>query len=423
MESTIEIVQVKASELVPAEYNPRQASEKECQDLKASILAFGLVDPIIVNSATARKNIVIGGHFRLRMAIEMGFETVPVVYLDIPDLAREQELNLRLNRNQGQWDFDLLANFDEDLLKLSGFKSDELQKIFDIDVQEDGFDAEAEYGRISEAQTKPGDIYQLGAHRLLCGDSTKQEDVARLMGVELADMMFTDPPYNVNYSYAKYDAIGKHRKKRFERAGKMFNDNKPAASFYQFLLATFKNAYQFTKPGMAIYCCHATKTQDEFFDAFRESGFHFSQTIIWLKERMILAMGQDYHRIYEPIIFGWKEGEKHYSNRSMSKETEVWDLDRLSFEERMDVWYIHRDKSVDYIHPTQKPVKLPERAIKKSCPMGGLLYEPFGGSGSTMMAAHQLGRKCYAIELDPKYCDVIVKRYERFTGKKVFKIA
>ncbi len=238
MESTIEIIQVKASELVPAEYNPRCASEKECQDLKASILAFGLVDPIIVNSATARKNIVIGGHFRLRMAIELGFDTVPVVYLNIPELAKEQELNLRLNKNSGQWDFDLLANFDEDLLKLSGFKSDELQKIFDIDVQDDGFDAEAEYGKISEAQTKPGDIYQMGNHRLMCGDSTKQEDVARLMGSELADMMFTDPPYNVNYNYAKYDAIGKHR-------------------------------------------------------------------------------------IYEPIMFGWKEGEKHYSNHSMLRRSRL----------------------------------------------------------------------------------------------------
>jgi DNA modification methylase len=242
------------------------------------------------------------------------------------------------------------------------------------------------------------------------------------MGVELADMVFTDPPYNVNYNYAKYEAIGHNRKSKFKNQGKIFNDNKTSEQFYQFLLDTYHNIFEHSKPQMAIYICHATKTQREFFGAFEDAGFHFSQTIIWLKERMILAMGQDYHRVYEPIMFGWKEGEKHYSNHDITKEREVWDIDRLTFEERLDVWYINRDKSADYEHPTQKPVRLPERAIKKNCPLGGLLFEPFGGSGSTMMAAEQLKRKCYSIELDPKYCDVMVKRWERFTGLKAQKL-
>jgi DNA modification methylase len=367
----MEIIQVDVSELKPAEYNPRTSSEKETQDLKNSISQFGLVDPIIVNGSEARRNIVIGGHFRLRVAREMGLAQVPVVYVDIPDIAREKELNLRLNKNSGSWDFKMLGEIDKELLKSVGFSNDEMQKIFDCNAVEDAFNAEEEYGRISEAETKPGDLYQLGPHRLLCGDSTMIDDVNKVMQGELADMVFTDPPYNVNYSYVKYDAIGKHRKKRFEHSGKIFNDNKSADSFYTFLLDMFRNVYAVSKPEMAIYCCHATKTQDEFFDAFRDAGFHFSQTIIWLKERMILAMGQDYHRIYEPIIFGWKEGENHYKNKFICKEREVWDLDRISFEERLDVWYINRDKSAEYEHPTQKPVRLAERAIKKNCPVGG----------------------------------------------------
>jgi DNA modification methylase len=417
----LDIVYVEAGLLRPAEYNPRKASEKECKDLKESISRFGMVDPIIVNSNAHRHNIVIGGHFRLRVAVEMGIKQMPVVYVDIPDIKKERELNLRLNKNSGEWDYGLLADFDEEMLKDVGFSSDDMQRIFNPDVTEDGFDADAEYGRIKEAQTKRGDLYRLGEHRLLCGDSTFIDDVNKLMQGELADMMFTDPPYNVNYSYAKYEAIGRKNRK-YRDGGKIFNDNKTPDAFYHFLLDSFKNAHLVSKPCMAIYVCHATKTQREFFDAFRDAGFHFSQTIIWLKERMILAMGQDYHLVYEPILFGWKEGEKHYSNHQITKEREVWDLDRISFEERLDVWFLARDKSSDYIHPTQKPCRLPERAIKKNCPMGGLLYEPFNGSGSTMMACEQLGRRCYSIELDPKYVDVAVRRYEEFTGHKAERV-
>lgn len=359
------IVYIDPHELKPAEYNPRQASDKETKDLTESIKRFGLVDPIIVNSFSGRQNIVVGGHFRLRIAIALGYARVPVLYVDIPDLAREKELNVRLNKNTGAWDYELLADFNADLLRDVGFSNDDMQRIFDADASEDGFDAEEEYNRITQAETNLGDIYQIGVHRLLCGDSTKQEQVSKLMGDQLADMVFTDPPYNVNYSYAKYDAIGHRRKRKFRNDAKIFNDNKSAESFYTFLLDMFRNVYLVSKKEMALYCCHATKTQDEFRDAFHDAGFHFSQTIIWLKERMILAMGQDYHRVYEPILFGWKEGEQHYKNKQICKETEVWDLDRISFEERMDVWFINRDKSADYEHPTQKPIKLPERAIKK----------------------------------------------------------
>lgn len=197
----------------------------------------------------------------------------------------------------------------------------------------------------------------------------------------------------------------------------MFNDKKTDEGFYDMLLAVFGNCFDFTVDSSGIYVCHATKTQKQFFDAFKDAGFHFSQTIIWLKERIILALGQDYHRIYEPIMYGWKAGKKRWSNKGMSTEKEVWNIDKATFEEQLDVWYLHRDKSSEYIHPTQKPVRLPERAIKKSSPLNGIVLEPFCGSGSALIACEQLKRRCFAIELDYRYVQAVLMRYYKFTGK------
>jgi len=409
----------KILELNPAPYNPRKMTDKQAEDLSKSLARFGLAEPVVINL----NNSIIGGHQRIKVLERQGVVEIDVMVPDrLLNPEEEKELNLRLNKNVGEFDLEMLSHFTADMLDDVGFTPDEMQSIFDTEVIEDGFDAQAEYDSIGEAQTKRGDLYILNDHRLLCGDSTSHDDVARVMDGQLADMVFTDPPYNVDYKYAKYEAIHKGRKRKFINGSKVFNDNKTPEQFYQFLLDVFLLLYMFSKKSMSIYICYATKTQDEFFDAFRNAGFHFSQTIIWLKERIILALGQDYHRVYEPIIFGWKKGENHYKNKTITKEKEVWDLDRIDFEERLDVWHISRDKSSEYEHPTQRPVRLPERAIKKNCPMGGVLLEPFGGSGSTMMACEQLKRRCFLIELDPKYCDVIVKRWERFTNKKAERV-
>ncbi len=415
----LKIHKVDIADLKPAEYNPRQASKKDYKDLTNSIKAFGLIDPIIVNSAPTRKNKVIGGHFRLRIAQDLGYKTIPVVYLNIPDAQRERELNLRLNKNLGGWDFDLLANFDQASLKQVGFVSEELDKIFGIDKT-----VEDVFGTPKKAITNPGDLYQLGNHRLLCGDATKAEDAARLMAGAKGQIVFTDPPYNVSYDY---DGKYKFRAPRSKRiAGKsgtgIFNDNQTPEAFYQFLLKTFQNYYNHTTDSMAIYICHCTRTQQQFRDAMKNAGFHWSQTIIWLKSRVILALGQDYHRVYEPILFGWKEGKKRYSNYFINTEKELWSLERKTFEECLDVWSIKSDKSQDYQHPTQKPVMLAERAITRNSKRGDIVLDFFGGSGSTLLAAEQLERKCYMMELDPVYCDVIVGRYEEFTKNKAVKL-
>ena len=262
----IQIEYVDINILKPAEYNPRKASDKDHQDLKTSMERFGIKDPAIVNSAPERLNVIIGGHFRVRVAKDLGHNQFPVVYVNIPDIEKEKELNLRLNRNTGSFDLELLAHFDEDFLKDVGFNSDELENIFDLSVEEDDFDADKEYMSIEKPETNPGDIYLLdGGHRLMCGDSTKEEDVLKLMDGKLADMVFTDPPYNVNYNYAvKYKKIHKARKKMFLDNGKIFNDNKNAEDFEKFLFKAFKNIYLVTKDEMSIYVCHATKTRRVF---------------------------------------------------------------------------------------------------------------------------------------------------------------
>lgn len=409
----------KVADVVPADYNPRKLSEKSKADLMESITRFGQAEPLVINT----DGTIIGGHQRITVYADLGLEETDVM---IPNRkltkAEERELNLRLNRNVGEWDWGKLKEFFKlDELLDAGFGQDELAQFFDktSEVAEDAFDAEEEARKIREAIPKDGDVWQLGDHRLVCGNSTDPAVFALLFGAEKADMCWTDPPYNVNYDYqTKYGGIHKSRKKSFAGGSKVFNDNKTDEQFLTFLTGVFKNVYDFTKDSSGVYVCHATKSQEQFFGALKMTGFHFSQTIIWLKERIILALGQDYHRIYEPIWYGWKKGKKRWSNKGLQTEKEVWALDKMTFEERLDVWYLHRDKSKDYEHPTQKPVRLPERAIKKSCPMGGIVVEPFCGSGSALIACEQLHRKCYAIELDPRYVQVIVGRWQRFTNKQ-----
>jgi len=365
----IEIVQVSIGDLKPSEYNPRSANEKECKDLKTSIERFGIVDPIIVNSAPERKNTVIGGHFRLRMAKEMGYMTLPVVYVNVPDIKKEQELNIRLNKNSGSFDFDLLANFDEDLLKDIGFDSKELDKIFQLDTKPEDDD-------VPEARTtdiKLGDMFKLGEHVLLCGDCTTEANVARLMGGLKADMVFTDPPYNVNYgsivghpSWKRTQGktkLSKTRKghpywdaraeKGIGHAGEIIaNDNLSPEQWLEFVHKYMANLFSFTDG--VFYICMSNKEMYSNKEIFEELGGHWASFIIWNKSHFVMGM-QDYQRKYEPILYGWKEGKKHY-----------WLGDR----NQSDVWDVARPtKSPE--HPTMKPVELCAIAIENSSQRGG----------------------------------------------------
>src|SRR3990167_5564836 len=398
----------KVSELIPFEFNPRVMSQKQVEDLRASIEKFNLAEIPAVNT----DNKIIAGHQRLMIMKMLGRGDEEIdVRVPSRSLTSEEfkEYNLRSNKNTGAWNWDLLQGFDRKMLRDVGFTADELSAKLSPPVSEDDFDADrAREEALKNLTVRRGDIYQLGRHKLMCGDSTDANDVAKLMGEEKADMIFTDPPYNVNYLCAKYAAI--------------HNDNKDELQFYQFLLDAFHLCDEYSHDHAPMYVCYGMKTQIPFMSAYRDAGYLFSQTIIWLKERIILAMGQDYHRVYEPILYGWKQGSKRFANHEMKTDKEVWDLDRRTFEERLDVWYISRDKSSDYVHPTQKPIRLVERAMKKSSKIGDLLYEPFNGSGSTMMACEQSDRRCHGMELDPAYVQAAIQRWETFVGEKAKKL-
>jgi DNA modification methylase len=389
--------------LKAADYNPRQAQEKDVDDLHKSIEKYGVVDPIIVNGSKERKNIIIGGHFRVKVAKDMGITEVPVVYVDIPDLKREQELNLRLNKNIGKWDYDLLANFNEEMLMDVGFDGSELDIVFDLETNpEDDFNPEKALEEIKTPKTKRGDIYILGRHRLLCGSSTDSTDMTRLMNGKQADLVFTDPPYNVNYKGRKHD--------------KIMNDDMSEEAFVEFVMGFMTQMKEHLKQGGGFYICSGYSSYPIFLYTIKAVGMNFSTPIIWVKNITSMGWG-DYRHKHEMILKGAK---KDTGKKKAQPIMYGWNGGRHYFKEtrfEADVWEIKRRAGNQMVHPTQKPLELVSRAINNSTERGQIILEQFGGSGSTLISAEQTGRICYAIELDPKYCDVIVARWEKLTGK------
>jgi len=271
----MKIEEVDIALLKPAEYNPRQAGKEEHALLKASLETFGLVDPILVNSAPERKNIIIGGHFRVRVAKDLGLKTAPVVYLNIPDIEREQRLNLSLNRNTGSWDYDLLANFDEELLKIVGFDSKELDKIFQLDPDEEA----EKVPEPRETSIQTGDVWILGEHRLMCGDSTEKSNVSALVGDCRADMVHTDPPYNVDYGSSKNP---RHKIRSIE------NDSMPTADWSIFCHKIFEIFKEYNNGD--IYMWGAPGPEGMRMRLWlTEVGCHWSATIIWKKQQLVLS--------------------------------------------------------------------------------------------------------------------------------------
>ena len=273
-----------------------------------------------------------------------------------------------------------------------------------------------EYEKIGEAKTKRGDLYILGNHRVLCGSSTSEEEFERLMGGNKGRLIFTDPPYNVDYKSPA--GLTYSSKKYGGTGGRIFNDNLSDKDCLDFYISVLKNLHKFTSDDVTIYWWFASKNHGVNEEALKAANWHISQQIIWLKNAMVLSRGQDYHRVYEPCMVGWKKREKHYKDKNVTKYQDVIMLDKETFGEQLDVWYEKRDNTAKYVHPTQKPVRLAERALKRNSKSGDIAIDAFGGSGSTLIACEQLGRRCYAMELDPKYVDVIVKRWEEYSGKK-----
>jgi len=402
MKTTLNLQERLLSELHPADYNPRVAlkpGDPEYENIKNSIEAFGYVDPIIINS----DGTIIGGHQRYNVLLDLGYDTTQVV---VVDATKEQEkaLNIALNKITGQWDeeklVDLLIELDlSDIdMQLSGFTFDELEnlklKFDDDDAQEDEDfnEDEALANARKETRTKRGDIWILGEHRLICGDARSAADMERLMDGVKADLYLTDPPYNVDYVGKTKDAL------------KIENDRMSDEGFRAFLLDAFSAAKNSMKAGASFYIWHADSKGYDFRGACYDVGWQVRECLIWCKDVFVLGR-QDYQWQHEPCLYGWNEGASHawYSDR---RQTTVLTFDRPK-----------RSES----HPTMKPVPMFGYLIQNSTKAGDIILDTFCGSGTTVMAAEQLGRRAYCAELDEVYCDVIVKRWEEFTGKTAVK--
>ncbi|ODU09049.1 MAG: DNA methylase N-4 [Rubrivivax sp. SCN 71-131] len=391
------IEQWPTAKLLPYARNARTHSEEQVAQIAASIAEFGFTNPILAGS----DGIIVAGHGRLAAAQKLGLEIVPVVVLDHLTPTQRRALVIADNRiaeNAG-WD-DAMLRIELEALQLEGF---------DLDIT--GFDADALAELIAgdepdnEGQTdedavpevgetpisRPGDVWIMGQHRLLCGDATVVGDYDRLMQGDVADMVFTDPPYNVNYANSAKDKMrGKDRA--------ILNDNL-GDGFYDFLLAALTPTVAHCSGG--IYVAMSSSELNVLQASFRAAGGKWSTFIIWAKNTFTLGRA-DYQRQYEPILYGWPEGA-----------TRHWCGDR----DQGDVWAIKKPQKND-LHPTMKPVELVERAIRNSSRPGNVVLDPFGGSGTTLIAAEKSGRIARLIELDPKYVDVIVRRWEDFTGKQ-----
>jgi len=386
-------VSLPVDSLKPAAYNPRKKlkkGDKEYEKIKKSIVEFGYVDNF--------DGTVIGGHQRLTVLSDLGYKEVQCVQVRIDDENKVKALNVALNKITGAWNEELLADLMVDLqdadfnLDLTGFEAPEIDQLFskvhNKEVKEDDFDVDGELTK--PTISKQGDIWHLGKHRVICGDSTKLETYQLLLGDKKANLVVTDPPYNVNVE---------------ETAGKIKNDDMSDADFYQFLFNMFVNVEQSMEDDASIYVFHADTEGLNFRRAFKDAGFYLSGCCVWKKNALVLGRSP-YQWQHEPVLYGWKQKGKHqwFSDR---KQTTIWEYDRPKSSKE---------------HPTMKPVQLMAYPIQNSSMRGTLILDPFLGSGSTLIAADQTGRICYGIELDEKFVDVIVKRYMEATEKTDVKL-
>lgn len=382
----------KTDELIPYINNPRN-NDQAVDAVASSIKNFGFKVPIVIDS----KNEIINGHTRLKAAKKLGIEEVPVIVAD--DLTEDQIKAFRIDDNKvaelADWDEELLlAELDMIEMDMGQFNIDMSELDLD-DSSEEVVEDEFDDTPPEEPQAKYGDIYQLGRHRLMCGDSTSVEDVEKLVGGGvIVDMLLTDPPYNVAYEGKTEDALT------------IQNDSMDDESFRQFLTNAFFAADSVMKKGAVFYIWHADSEGYNFRGACRDVGWTVRECLIWNKNQMVLGR-QDYHWKHEPCLYGWKDGASHLW-ASDRKQTTVLDFDK---------------PQRNGVHPTMKPIALFDYQIKNNTKGNDIVLDLFGGSGTTIMACEQNGRRGYSMELDPRYVDVIIKRWEDFTGEKAVKIS
>lgn len=437
---TLQIKQIPVTELKPSTYNPRIWSEETTRQLTESIRQFGLVDPLLVNGAKERKNIVIGGHFRLKVAQDLGYTDVPVVYVDIPDETREKELNLRLNKALGDWDYDLLAEFDQSLLADVGFSSEELDQIFDLELDEpEQFDLQKELDKldIKKLAAKKGDVYQLGDSRLMVGDSTVEADMMKLMNGQQADMAMTDPPYLLDYLHAKRHGkpttgFGAKRNRRYletdvlpDNFTELWMANVAAVAKPDFSIIVYENWKNLRIIWAEMEKYWKVKNMIVWHLANRHQGFSAKYKFFSKHDiAMVGASGVvEYNHEEEPD--GLQEeyetalyaisGKPQWEGYEGGKKYQPTDF--------IDYQASDEQSSGQGVIFGTKPIEILIPYIKVLTKRGDLVLETFGGSGSTLIAATKLKRRCYLMEKSPVYAEVIMKRWEKLTGLKREKLS
>ena len=437
----ITVEYISTNLLKPAEYNPRKWDKEAETQLKESIKKYGIVDPLLANAAENRKNIVIGGHFRLSVIKELGIKKVPVVYINIPDIEKEKELNIRLNKNTGEFDWDLLATFDESFLSNIGFSSEELDNIFATEDTPEQFDLQKELQKlnITEIEIQKGDVWQLGMHKMKCGDSTVEKDVLDLMGNESADMCFTDPPYLLNYLKGKTKqkdgvttGFGAKKNRRYLETD-VLPDN-----FTELWMA---NVAKIQKPDFSIIIFENPKNLRIIWNEM-EKHWKYRNTITWHVPNRVQGFSSKYkffnktdialvgtkgniflnlepeadelfQNEYENAIFA-TSGKPQWEGYEKGKK--ICPTDFIEF-----VAADQKSSGQGIIFGT-KPLELLIPYIKVLTKRNDLIIEPFGGSGSTLIAAEKMSRRCYLVEKSPVYAEVIRNRWEKLTGLKAQKI-
>jgi len=405
----VEIKKMRLKDIKIAGYNPRiqlKPGDPEYEKIKYSIKKYGYVALLVVNKRTG---CLLAGHQRVPILIELGFEEVYVMCVDL-DVQDEKALNIMLNKLGSDWDYSKLIPILQELqeipnfnVSMTGFEPAEISQIIDRYIQipnEDDYDFEKAVSSIKKPITQKGDLIVLGKHRILCGDSSKPEDIKLLMKDHLADMVDVDLPYNVDYMGGDRPSANT-RPKKSRQWDKIYSDNMPQSKYEGWMRKVFGNVRKHLKPGAAVYVWQGHRQIPPTYQILLDLGFHVSSIICWLKESAAISYG-DYSFRSEHALYGWLEGASHYFAGKPGES---------------NVWEIKRDPTKQYIHPTQKPVELAVRAITNSSKVDDIILDCCLGSGSTLIAAESLGRCCFGCEIDPRYVDAIVRRYIAYVGK------